>query len=156
MSGMTVIVKSSSRIMIPLILIVGVNIVFHGQLTPGGGFQGGTVIAAALTLYAISFGVSAISKNVDLVGGLKSTGLGIIDVCALTGVIFWSLTRLGYYFMQNNGLFPLGTPGLIFSSGTIFLFSLGEGLNVAFGFMHVILVYTVLMEIGQKKGKGND
>jgi multicomponent Na+:H+ antiporter subunit B len=152
---MTVIVKSSSRIMIPLILIVGINIVFHGQLTPGGGFQGGTIIAAALTLYAISFGLSTSSKKVGLVGGLKSAGLGIIDVCALTGVVFWSLTRLGF-FMQNNGLFPLGTPGLIFSSGTIFLFGLGEALNVAFGFMHVILVYTVLMESGQKKGKSHD
>ncbi len=140
--------------MIPIILIIGVNIVFHGQLTPGGGFQGGTIIAAAVTLYMISFGLSPTYKKVKTVGGLKSSGLAIIDVCALTGVLFWSLTRSGF-FMQNKGLFSIGIPGLIFSSGTIFLFSLGEALNVAFGFIHVILVYSVLMEKGQQRVKRN-
>jgi multisubunit Na+/H+ antiporter MnhB subunit len=31
----------------PLLLVVGLYIILHGHLTPGGGFQGGVVLAAA-------------------------------------------------------------------------------------------------------------
>jgi multicomponent Na+:H+ antiporter subunit B len=131
--------------MIPIILIVGVNIVLHGQLTPGGGFQGGTIIAAALTLYAISFGISGDKWKIGRMEGAKCLGLTIIGSCALAGIAYRLLTGRGY-FMQNSGLFPPGIPGYNLSSGSVLLFSLGESLNVAFGFMLVILVYTLLME----------
>lgn len=153
MSGLTVIVKTSSRIMIPLILIIGANIIFHGQLTPGGGFQGGTIVAAALTLYAVAFGIPMNTRRIDQVRGLISVGLGIIGMCAFMGPIYDLLTGSGY-FMQNKGLFPTGRAGWIFSSGSIFLFGLGEGLHIALGFMEVILMYVVLMELGYRKGEG--
>lgn len=152
MSGLTVIVKASSRLMIPLILIIGVNIIFHGQLTPGGGFQGGTIVAAALTLYVIAFGLPADTRRIEQVRGLISVGLGIIALCALSGVVYRALVGSGY-FMQNRGLYPLGTPGWIFSSGTIMVFGLGEGIHVALGFMEVILIYAVSMELGFRKGE---
>ncbi len=153
MSGLTVITKTSSRLMIPLILIIGVNIIFHGQLTPGGGFQGGTIVAAALTLYVIAFGLPLDTKGVVQARGLLSAGLGIIELCALSGVLYRLLYGPGY-FMQNKGLYPLGTPGWIFSSGTIMVFGLGEGIHVAFGFMEVILMYAVLMETRAALPKG--
>jgi multicomponent Na+:H+ antiporter subunit B len=136
--------------MVPLILITGVNTVFHGQVTGGGGFQGGTIIAAALTLYAIAFGLSSDSKKMMQVRGQISVGLGIIGLCALSGIAHRVLLGSGY-FMQNQGLYPPGIPGSIFSSGTIIIFGVGEGIHIAMGFMQVILIFAVMMELGYRK-----
>ncbi len=38
--------KLASLVLIPLLIALGAYLVFHGQLTPGGGFQGGVVLAA--------------------------------------------------------------------------------------------------------------
>ena len=32
----------------PILLIVGIYVITHGHLTPGGGFQGGSMIASIL------------------------------------------------------------------------------------------------------------
>jgi multicomponent Na+:H+ antiporter subunit B len=150
MRGMSIIVRTSSRIMIPLILILGANIIFHGHLTPGGGFQGGTIVAAALTLYALAYGVSLNLRNIERVEGIKSLGLALIGLVALAGALNALIRGFGS-FMQNRGVFPLGIPGWIFSAGTLLPFSVGEGLNVAMGFMAVIFVYVMLMEFEVKE-----
>ncbi len=41
------------RVLIPFILLFGLYVQFHGEYGPGGGFQAGAIIAAALILYAI-------------------------------------------------------------------------------------------------------
>ncbi|AAD36284.1 MULTISPECIES: Na(+)/H(+) antiporter subunit B [Thermotoga] len=48
------ILKVSTGILLPLILMFGVYIFVHGHLSPGGGFPGGTVIAAAILLLYLS------------------------------------------------------------------------------------------------------
>ena len=45
MRGMTIIVKSITQLMVPAIFLLGVYVIFHGHLTPGGGFAGGVLIA---------------------------------------------------------------------------------------------------------------
>ncbi|MDQ7011679.1 MAG: MnhB domain-containing protein, partial [Mariprofundaceae bacterium] len=41
------ILASSVRLLFPLLLTLGLYIIVHGHLTPGGGFQGGVILAAA-------------------------------------------------------------------------------------------------------------
>ena len=41
------------RMLIPFILLFGLYVQFHGEYSPGGGFQAGAIIAAAMILYAI-------------------------------------------------------------------------------------------------------
>lgn len=48
-----------SKLLIPLIVIFGLYVHFHGDYSPGGGFQAGVIIAAAVILYALIFGVDA-------------------------------------------------------------------------------------------------
>ncbi|GER06395.1 cation:proton antiporter [Iodidimonas muriae] len=44
------------KLLIPLIILFGLYVQFHGDFGPGGGFQAGTIIAAALILYALLSG----------------------------------------------------------------------------------------------------
>jgi len=48
------ILRVGSKIVLPIVLVVGVFVITHGHLTPGGGFQGGAMIAAAMLLMALS------------------------------------------------------------------------------------------------------
>ena len=56
MSGMSKIVKTIANIAFPLTLIYGLYIIAHGHLTPGGGFQGGAVVASGCAMIlAVSY-----------------------------------------------------------------------------------------------------
>ena len=41
------------RMLIPFILLFGLYVQFHGEYSPGGGFQAGAIIAASMILYAL-------------------------------------------------------------------------------------------------------
>src|SRR6202007_2458153 len=46
LEGSSEALRAMSLAIIPAILAIGIYIVVHGQLTPGGGFQGGVILAA--------------------------------------------------------------------------------------------------------------
>ncbi len=54
---MSKIVRLSADIMYPFVVIFGLYVIMHGHITPGGGFQGGAVVAtgAALVIVAYAF-----------------------------------------------------------------------------------------------------
>ncbi|MBU3958757.1 MAG: hypothetical protein KKE91_02725, partial [Candidatus Omnitrophica bacterium] len=54
--GMTLIVKTITRLTVGLILLYGIYIVLHGHLTPGGGFAGGVIIALSFVHLMLAFG----------------------------------------------------------------------------------------------------
>ena len=62
MKGMSLIVKSVTRLVTAFIVIFGVYLVLYGHLTPGGGFPGGVVLACALILVTLSFGRAFVSQ----------------------------------------------------------------------------------------------
>ena len=51
-----IIVKICASITLPLALLLGIYIVLHGHLSPGGGFQGGVIIASAVLIFYIAYG----------------------------------------------------------------------------------------------------
>ena len=44
------VLRAGSDLMFPLLMVAGLYIVIHGHLSPGGGFQGGVILAAAFFL----------------------------------------------------------------------------------------------------------
>jgi multicomponent Na+:H+ antiporter subunit B len=52
-----VVLRVAAKLMIPFILLFGIYVQFHGHYSPGGGFQAGVIVAAAVILYAIVFGI---------------------------------------------------------------------------------------------------
>ena len=119
--------------LIPSTVLLGLYVVAHGQLTPGGGFQGGTVLAAApILIYLAGRYVAYRRLNpVELLDVGEGTGTG--------GFVFLGFVGLlaGSAFLQN--VFPLGTAGSLFSAGTMPVANIAVGLAVAAGL--VLIVY---------------
>lgn len=58
-----VIVKSSSDVFFPLACVFGAYVVFHGSSSPGGGFQGGVLIASAILLVFLGYGSAKVKQT---------------------------------------------------------------------------------------------
>lgn len=120
-------------------VLFGIYIASHGQLTPGGGFQGGVVIAAAPMLIYIAQNTEIFQRItshplLEIFEALGAAGYGIIGVIPLI---------LGVPLLTN--VYPLGTTGNLFSAGSIALISACVGVEVAAAFM--LLSYEYLREI---------
>lgn len=120
-------------------VLFGIYMATHGQLTPGGGFQGGVILAAAPMLLYIAENTEAFERIVshplvEFFEGMGAAGYALIGVAALT---------TGAAFLTN--VIPLGTTGDVFSSGTIAAISACVGVEVAAGF--TLIVFEYLREI---------
>jgi multicomponent Na+:H+ antiporter subunit B len=62
--GPHLILRVVAKLLIPLILIFGFYVHFHAKYAPGGAFQAGVILASALILYALIYGMEAARKAV--------------------------------------------------------------------------------------------
>ena len=106
-------------------LVLGGYIVTHGHLTPGGGFQGGIILAAALLLVFAAGHLLAVERlrPVALVEVAEAVGAGAFAIVALGGLVF------GAAALAN--VLDLGTSGDLWSGGTIPVLNVAVGLEVA-------------------------
>ena len=58
-----VIVRSAADFFLPLACVYGAYVVLHGHLSPGGGFQGGVLIASAILLVFLGYGSLKVRKT---------------------------------------------------------------------------------------------
>ncbi len=116
---------ATGRWLVGPLLVLGIYIVTHGQLTPGGGFQGGVVLAAAVILVFVAGGRVAMApiRPTGAAEALEAIGAGGYVVIGIAGLI------AGLRFLSN--FLPLGTVGSLLSSGTITSLSTIVGLEVA-------------------------
>ena len=79
------VVSLVSRIVSPFIMLYALYVIFHGHYSPGGGFQGGTMLAAAVLLIRLSAGneIARLQFKKDL-----GTILGSIGVLVYFGTGF--------------------------------------------------------------------
>jgi len=59
-----VVLRVVAKVLIPLIVVYGFFVHFHGEYSAGGGFQAGVVLASSVILYALIYGVSAAQKAI--------------------------------------------------------------------------------------------
>jgi multicomponent Na+:H+ antiporter subunit B len=116
----SVIVATGSRLLFPLILLFGIYIVLHGHLTPGGGFQGGAVIASGFLFLYLARPEQTVSRVEfrfgESLGGLIFVALGLLGI-AYSG-----------YFLDN--FLPKGNSNALVSGGTIPLIYIAIGAKV--------------------------
>lgn len=143
--GMSIIVKTVSRIISPLMLVIAAYIVLHGQVTHGGGFQGGVLVACAFILLLLAFGLDFVEEKVTFKFGqcFRSLGALMIIVVAFIGMF------LGFWFFKNVGVYPYGFPGEVFSAGSLPLYNLGEMANVSASFL--VAFYFLIREKRRNK-----
>ncbi len=121
--------KLTSLVLIPLLVAFGLYLVFHGQLTPGGGFQGGVVLAAgpiSILLAGRYLSMKRVAPHV-LAESADALGAASYALIGLSGLIF-----VGVYL--KNPL-PFGIPGHLLSSGMMPLNSIAVGLEVTGAFL---------------------
>jgi multicomponent Na+:H+ antiporter subunit B len=120
-------------------VLFGVYIAAHGQLTPGGGFQGGVIIAAAPMLLYIAENTDAFRRIVShpIVEFFEGFGASLYALIGFLALL------AGAPFLTN--VLPLGQTGDVFSSGTIGLISTCVGVEVAAAF--ILVTYEYLREI---------
>lgn len=85
-----VIIRTVIRLIVPFVQIFGLYVVFHGGGGPGGGFQGGVIMAASIFLYVMAFGITEgkkrLSEKVNMI--MRSTGLYFYSGAGILALIF--------------------------------------------------------------------
>jgi multicomponent Na+:H+ antiporter subunit B len=119
------------------LLVLGLYVVAHGYLTPGGGFQGGVVIASAFALVYLAGAYRAYRRlapfaAVDLAEGIGAGGYALIGIVSLL---------LGSAYLHNFG--PLGTTGSLASAGSIPFLNVATAIEVSGAFA---LIFTEFLE----------
>ena len=109
-----------AKILFPITIVLGTYIFVHGHLTPGGGFQGGAVIATGFLLMLLSYRKFGVSHNaiswVESIAGITFVMIGF------TGLI------LGTSFLEN--FISVGTLNSLISGGAIPLIYIAVGFKV--------------------------
>jgi multicomponent Na+:H+ antiporter subunit B len=116
-------------------LLFGVYMVFHAVTSPGGGFQGGCVLASAWVVVFLTGDRRLLERvtSQPIVQLTEAVGAGIY---AATGI---GMLALGGVFLQN--LIPLGTLGSPLAGGMIQIINAGVGLEVTSGFVLILLEF---------------
>lgn len=120
------------------IAAMGMDIGAHGQLTPGGGFQGGAIFGGGFACLYLGLGLATFLKlakkerfdPIEAVGAFAFAATGVAAM-AVSG-----------FFLAN--VLPLGITGATVSGGTIYLLSCAVFVEIACGF--VVLMYEFLRQ----------
>ncbi|HZQ56202.1 MAG TPA: MnhB domain-containing protein [Bryobacteraceae bacterium] len=128
-------VRVTALLLLSPMVLFGLYIVSHGQLTPGGGFQGGVVLSTAPLLFYLAstypqFRAVTPPRLIE-----AAEAVGASAYIFIGGVCM----ALGGQFLEN--VLPLGKTGTLVSGGTVALIDLGVGLEVSAGFVLMMLVY---------------
>jgi len=114
-----------AQLLVPFILLFGFYVIMHGELGPGGGFQGGVILAAGYILYALVYGADAGERAV---GRRISDPLNSLGVLIYAGVGVATLL-LGGTYLDYNALDP-ANPSAGQALG-ILLVEIGVGVTVS-------------------------
>jgi multicomponent Na+:H+ antiporter subunit B len=116
----SVILRSAARVIEPLLVFYALYLLVAGHNEPGGGFVGGLVGAAALTLHAIAFDVASARRTLRLdprtVAGI---GLLLALAAAWLGPIAGKPPMTGLWtHAPGRTVLELGTP-VLFDAGIL-------------------------------------
>ena len=115
------ILSTGSFFIFPIIILFGVYVFIHGHLTPGGGFQGGVLIASAFVLMML------VETNSNL------NHLVLESIEAISGFSYVIIATLGLVLLGSfldPTFLPMGKYGMPFSAGAIPLIYSFVGLKV--------------------------
>ena len=128
----SLILRTSARGIEPLLLFFSVYVLLAGHDEPGGGFVGGLVAAAALTLHAIAFGVASARRALRWEPRtLAGVGLVLALLAAWLGPSVGAPPMTGLWAeMPGRTALALGTP-VLFDAG-VFLVVVGSALSAVF------------------------
>lgn len=125
------IIRCVCMIIFPCLMVFGIYVLLNGQVSAGGGFSGGSILGAAMMIFATSFGLHRVDKVFT-----RKLSMWV----SFTALAFYSFAKGYVFFTGANGLdnhIPKGTPGAILSGGLILPLDIAVGMVVTctmFGF----------------------
>ena len=145
--GMSLIVKTITRLTVSLILLYGIYILSHGHISPGGGFAGGVIVALSFVHLMLAFGREAAFRKMPKITSsvLESTGALLFLGIALAGFTG------GYFF---NNFLSKGAPFRLLSAGIILPCNIAISMKVGAGLFAIFSALTLF--VLNKEEQGND
>ncbi len=136
------IVLLGSRLLSPYIMLFGLYVIFHGHYSPGGGFQGGALLAASVLLIRLSGGGNIAELQIR---EFATTPMAVIGVLIYFGTGLTSLL-MGAYFLDYEALpIPGLSPEMLRNTG-ILIIEVGIG----------VAVMAILVMIFDNMARGED
>jgi multicomponent Na+:H+ antiporter subunit B len=134
-AGMSLIVKTVTRLTVGLILIYGIYIVLRGHISPGGGFAGGVIMALSLVHFMLAYGKDAVTKTIG-----RRRGISIASCGAL---LFLSLAFLT---LKSSAPLRTGAPKhTLLSAGFTPFLDIFISVMVGAGLFTVVLALIILI-----------
>ena len=98
-----IIVRVGGKVLIPFIIMFGLYVHFHGDYSPGGGFQAGVILAAAFVLYGLIYGLEPLKKVLPM-GFVRAASAAGVLIYAGVGVVtmFLGANYLGYNVLAHD------------------------------------------------------
>ncbi|MFW5904730.1 MAG: Na(+)/H(+) antiporter subunit B [bacterium] len=90
-----VILRIGTKVLVPSILVYGFYVHFHGDYSPGGGFQAGVIVAAGFILYGLVYGLESLQEVLPVAW---------VRVLAALGVLIFSGTGVAGMLLGGNYL----------------------------------------------------
>jgi multicomponent Na+:H+ antiporter subunit B len=114
-------VQTAAQLLMPMVFLFGVYVFVNGHLSPGGGFQGGAIIASGVLLLMLALPQSQVSHR--LLGATESLSGFAYVLVGVLGIV------LAGGFLDNR-IMALGEFGTLFSAGAIPIIYIFVGLKV--------------------------
>jgi multicomponent Na+:H+ antiporter subunit B len=137
--GLSIIVKRTSGLLTPFVFLFGIYLIVHAHLSPGGGFQGGVILAVISIIFSIIYGsafdyrrYSPETKTLLETGG---------------ALLFITIGFLGLVFQKgflDNINFLNDETGSLISAGSIPIINLGIGFKVGAGL--ALIFYSMIQK----------
>jgi multicomponent Na+:H+ antiporter subunit B len=98
-----IILRVIAKITMPFMVLFAVYVQFHGDFGPGGGFQAGTIAAAAILFYGLIFGLEAVRRLVPewLVEKMLAAGVLLYAGVGLAGILLGG-NYLDYFVLAHD------------------------------------------------------
>ena len=138
-----IIVKCAADKFLPFALVFGIYIILFGTVSPGGGFQGGVIVASAALLLYLGYGYKTASKalNTEVLRVNESLGATFYVLLGLAGIF------AGAVFCRNIW-YNIGPVGNLISAGTITFMGYAVGYKVLCGVAFLLLLMLGLLAPG--------
>jgi multicomponent Na+:H+ antiporter subunit B len=114
-------------VLLPLVLVIALDSVAHGQVTPGGGFQGGIMLATAVHLLYVAGRYRSLERlrPMPLAETAEAAGTAAFVVVGFAGLL------VSGSFLAN--FLPYGGFGTLLSAGTVPVLNVVVGIAVGSG-----------------------
>lgn len=135
-----------SKGLIPFILLFALYVQFHGDYSPGGGFQAGVIFAAGIVLYTLIYGLKR---------GTKVVPTQVLEVLIPLGVLIYSGT--GAYCLLSGKKFldysALSHDPIHGQHLGLFLVELGVGITVTTVVVSIFFAFAGRKRVPSQKEK---